>query len=47
MNLQPVLGKTRKLGEAPPVRCDCPLHVGELLSCRTCASWPRRPQAAE
>ena len=37
MNLQPVLGKTCKLGEAPPVRFDCALHVGDLLSCRTCA----------
>lgn len=28
MNLQPFLWKTRKLGEPPPVRFDCPLHVG-------------------
>ena len=37
----------RPLGEPPPVRFDCPLHVGELLPCRICASWLRRPQAAE
>jgi hypothetical protein len=47
MNLQPLLWKTRKLGEPPPVRFDCPLHVGELLPCRICASWLRRRQAAE
>ena len=34
-------------GEHPPVRFDCPLHVGELLPCRICASRLRRPQAAE
>jgi hypothetical protein len=45
MNLQPLLWKTRKLGEPPPVRFDCPLHVGELLPCRICASGLRRPQA--
>jgi hypothetical protein len=47
MNPQPILWKACKLGEPPPVRFDCPLHVGELLPCRICASWLRRPQAAE
>ncbi len=27
------------LGHPPPIRVDCPLHVGELLPCRRCATW--------
>jgi hypothetical protein len=47
MNLQLLPWKTRKLDEPRPVLFDCPLHVGELLPCRICASWLHRPQAAE
>jgi hypothetical protein len=47
MNPLPILWTTSKLGEPPPGRFDWPLHVGELLPCRICASWLHRPQAAE
>jgi hypothetical protein len=47
MILQLTPWKPYKLGEPPPVRFDCPLHVGELLPCRICVSWLRRAEAAE
>jgi hypothetical protein len=44
MNPELFLWKPYKPGEPPPVRFDCPLHVGELLPCRICAAWLRRTQ---
>ena len=47
MSPQLIPWKPYKLGEPPPVRYDCLLHVGEPLPCRICVSWLRRAQAAE
>ncbi len=47
MSAQLIPRKPYELGEPPPVRFDCPLHVGELLPCQICASWLCRAQAAE
>jgi hypothetical protein len=46
MSPELIVWKPYKLGEPPPVRFDCPLHVGELLPCRICAAWLHRTQAA-
>jgi hypothetical protein len=45
MSPELILWKPYKLGEPPPVRFDCPLHIGELLPCRICVAWLRRTQA--
>ena len=47
MSAQLIPWKLCKLGEPPPVRFSCALHVGELLPYRICVSWLRRAQAAE
>ncbi len=35
-----------RLGEPPPIRVDCPLHLGQVLPCPVCLEWLRDGRVA-